>query len=190
MDYEVDNFDMSSRGFLQGKPIPSSYGGEVSVFESSAASAPHIWVEITSPTSLNDYAINKENYEGDWDVASAHITLENARVLRDQLDFLLENHYQLYNTYIHHSPMRHYTEIFLYRKTQYGVEIVTHNGEVHVIDEGTVPPDEYYFARIPYGAVESIRDALLERYPVKDDKDLREALAIERARIDKVLFPE
>ena len=44
---------LSDRGFEPLDPIPSEYGGAVTVYESSAAEAPHIWVRVTSPADLN-----------------------------------------------------------------------------------------------------------------------------------------
>jgi hypothetical protein len=37
----------SDRGFDSMPDIPSEYGGHVSVYESSAASGPHIWLKAT-----------------------------------------------------------------------------------------------------------------------------------------------
>ena len=59
--------EVSSRGFKRFGPVPSSYGGGVSVYESSAADAPHIW----------------------------HLHIDEARKLRDQLTVLIDDHYQL-----------------------------------------------------------------------------------------------
>lgn len=78
----------SERGFKRHDPIPSEYGGSVRVFESSAAMGPHIWVSVESNQTLGD--------ERTPIIKSvAHITLENAELLRDQLTNLIDNHYQV-----------------------------------------------------------------------------------------------
>lgn len=41
--------------------------------------------------------------------------------------------------------------------------------------------------RLPREALIAIADAVYDHYPPKDDKDLREALEIERGRVDRVL---
>lgn len=82
---------MTARGFQHHEPIPSEYGGEVRVYESSAASGPHIWLTATAPENLNDP-------EGNEVKAPLHLTLANATRLRDQLTQLIENHYQVSNT--------------------------------------------------------------------------------------------
>lgn len=77
----------SSRGFKQMEPIMTDYGHEVRVFESSNAKGPCIWLAIerstTSPTM------------DDTEPRSAHLTLEDAKLIRDQLDWLIHNHYQV-----------------------------------------------------------------------------------------------
>ena len=77
----------SERGFLYAERVYSEYGGYVRVYESSTASSPHLWVTVLSPVSLN-------NPDGPTVNAVAHLTLENAGVLRDQLSALIDNHYQ------------------------------------------------------------------------------------------------
>jgi hypothetical protein len=79
---------LSSRGFKRGEPIPSTYGGAVRVYESSSAMAPHLWVAVTCPADLN-------KPDGPEVEAVAHITLESAEALRDQLTFLIDHHYQM-----------------------------------------------------------------------------------------------
>jgi len=67
----------SNRGFQGFEPIPSSptgYSGSVRVYESSAASDPYIWLAV--------------------DESRVHLTLADARRLRDQIDYLISNHYQ------------------------------------------------------------------------------------------------
>lgn len=80
--------EYSGRGFKHMPPVPSVYGGEVRVYESSSAMAPHVWLSATCPSDLNDRSSAPVE-------AVAHLTLEDAEVLRDQLTFLIEHHYQL-----------------------------------------------------------------------------------------------
>jgi hypothetical protein len=77
----------SGRGFDGLPPIPSEYGGEVSVYESSAAGSPHIWLRAEAPIDLN-------RPNGPTHEAAIHPTAENAWRLAEQLMFLVRNHYQ------------------------------------------------------------------------------------------------
>lgn len=72
----------SNRGFAQHQPIKCGYGGEIRVYESSAASAPHIWVNITESERLAGRD------------AAVHLTIDAARQLVLDLTDLIENHYQ------------------------------------------------------------------------------------------------
>lgn len=72
-----DSPSYSDRGFAGFDPIVSSYGEKVQVYESSSADSPHVWVRVS----------------GGLD--AANLTLDQARQLRDQLDWFLSNHYQL-----------------------------------------------------------------------------------------------
>ena len=71
----------TDRGF---KHMPAIQGRDedevVKVYESSAADGPHVWLRVEE---------DRVSY------ASAHLTLEHAAELRDQLDYLIRNHYQL-----------------------------------------------------------------------------------------------
>lgn len=83
----VEGMHKSDRGFIQGTEIESGYGGFIKVYESSAASHPHIWVRIVCPVNMN-------NPEGEMMDATSHLTIENAEELIDQLQYLIDNHYQ------------------------------------------------------------------------------------------------
>jgi len=69
---------MSSRGFAHMAAIEGNYPEpwSVRVYESSAAMEPFIWL-----------AMSEGNH--------AHLDLEKATQLRDQLTWLIENHYQV-----------------------------------------------------------------------------------------------
>lgn len=79
---------MSNRGFKHFGPIPSRHGGSIRAYESSNADGPHIWLNTKCPVNLN-------NPEGEEMDATAHLALEDATTLRDQLTDLIDNHYQM-----------------------------------------------------------------------------------------------
>lgn len=81
------NVTTSDRGFDFLPPIPSEYGGEVSVSESSAADGPHIWLRAKAPVDLN-------RPDGEQHEVPIHLTAENAWRLAEQLRYLVEHHYQ------------------------------------------------------------------------------------------------
>lgn len=73
----------SDRGFDRMPPIPSEYGGEVTVYESSAASGPHVWLKVREAIPGEPVA-----------VAHVHLTAGSAWRLSEQLQHLVRNHYQ------------------------------------------------------------------------------------------------
>ncbi len=77
----------SDRGFDRLPPIPSTYAGDVRVYESSAADGPHIWLKATAPANLNEP-------EGRTVEAPLHLTAENAWRLAGQVMMLVSAHYQ------------------------------------------------------------------------------------------------
>lgn len=78
----------SNRGFDSLPGIPGAYGGEARVYESSAASGPHLWLHVEVPADLNEPA-------GPTVEATLHLTAEDAVKLSEQLRFLVDTHYQL-----------------------------------------------------------------------------------------------
>jgi len=66
-DFEITT---SARGFEHYGSTETAYRNTVSVYESSAASGPHLWLSID-------------------DDATAHMTLEQAKEIRDRLDFAI-----------------------------------------------------------------------------------------------------
>jgi hypothetical protein len=74
-------------GFLYMDPIPSAYGGEVDVRESSAAMGPHLWMRMTCPVDLN-------NPYGEMKEAVAHLRLNDALRLAAQITTLAAHHFQ------------------------------------------------------------------------------------------------
>jgi hypothetical protein len=82
------NAEKSERGFHHMPPIPSRYGGEVRAYESSAASAPHIWLSVECPVDLNEP-------EGPTVNGAAHLAIEDAIHLAQQLMWLATHHYQV-----------------------------------------------------------------------------------------------
>lgn len=80
-------FTTSERGFKQMETITDQYLGSVIVYESSVATEPCLWVRIKeNPTVLTQPKPGE---------AAAHLTLDQVRELRDQLNWLIDNHYQV-----------------------------------------------------------------------------------------------
>lgn len=74
---------LTERDFAHLPAIPSEYGGDVQVYESSAAEGPHIWLKAAEAM-----------YGQPETEATVHLTAENAWKLADQLRELVRNHYQ------------------------------------------------------------------------------------------------
>jgi hypothetical protein len=77
---------VSDRGFSHLPPIIGTYGGTVRVYESSAASGPHIWLAVNEDASSR---LDKTATE-----AHSHLTIEAAGHLADQIRWLIDHHYQ------------------------------------------------------------------------------------------------
>lgn len=69
----------SDRGFARLPSVPGTHGGLVRTYESSAAMAPHLWLQ----------AVDTDGRE-----VVLHLTAENAWYLGEQLAYLVEHHYQ------------------------------------------------------------------------------------------------
>lgn len=83
MDYET-----SERGFKHYVPTSTAYGHEVSVYESSAASAPHLWLKIEqTPETAQRFGMKPEE-------ATAHLSVEQAIEVIAKLSAALAQHYQ------------------------------------------------------------------------------------------------
>jgi len=78
---------VTDRGFSHLPAIPGAYGGEATVYESSAASSPHVWLNVRVPTDMN---LNGRNFVE----ATLHLTVENAMKISEQLAYLVAHHYQ------------------------------------------------------------------------------------------------
>lgn len=82
-DADAEHLQMSTseRGFKRLPALPASYpGSKVAVYESSAARAPHLWVLVE---------------DTDGSEAHAHLTLDTALKLVQQVIHLINNHYQV-----------------------------------------------------------------------------------------------
>lgn len=75
----------SSRGFKHFDPVEDTYGGNVRVYESSSACEPHIWLAVEQAPEITP----------ELGVAHSHLTLEQAKQVIAQLQYLIEHHYQL-----------------------------------------------------------------------------------------------
>jgi len=67
---------VNDRGFHGYADFETSYGQRLQVYESSAASGPHVWVSVTPP-------------ESEPTLTPAHLDTDQARALRDALDVFL-----------------------------------------------------------------------------------------------------
>lgn len=78
------DLEFSSRGFAMYGRTPTSYGEVVSVYESSSAEGPHIWLSIDSP-------------DGDENRHRAvHMDLEQAVEIQNHLTRAIERGARLY----------------------------------------------------------------------------------------------
>lgn len=69
---------ISARGFATyGLPLLTTYGHRISVYESSAASAPHMWLSVSPSNRVRC---------GEDDDRAAHLSMRQAIALRDRLD--------------------------------------------------------------------------------------------------------
>jgi hypothetical protein len=74
-------FETGDRGFKHYAPINTTYGHRIKVYESSAADAAHLWVEVDPTDAVR--------YEG-----CAHLTVEQAETLIETLRAAIDGHYQ------------------------------------------------------------------------------------------------
>jgi hypothetical protein len=88
---------ITNRGFKHLPGLPSTYvGGQVRLYESSAALEPCMWILVRDRVDLSR-PVRPMRVEGGLSVVetTAHLSLETAKKLRDQLDYLITHHYQL-----------------------------------------------------------------------------------------------
>jgi hypothetical protein len=86
---------ISNRGFKHMDPVRNRNGGQVRVFESSNAMLPCIRLSVTCPAAFERIAHTDGGLPMDMAEGSAELTLVDAEKLRDQLTYLIENHYQI-----------------------------------------------------------------------------------------------
>ena len=73
---------LSDRGFQHLPAVQDTYSGKIRVYEASTAFSPHIWLDIAGG-ALDDNA------------GTAHLTIDQARQIADQLNWLADHHYQV-----------------------------------------------------------------------------------------------
>lgn len=94
-----------------------------------------------------------------------------------------------YRAHVENDPLSGLSTLRLIARGNIGTSVATgigSLGDVHFMeqDEGVyVEP----FLRLPSDAMLAVRDALNGHAPPTDDTDLREALSVERERVDKVI---
>jgi len=71
---------VSSRGFSYMPELDVDHKQQVRVYESNSAEGPYIWLKITTPDGQPD--------------GFAHIPVDVAKKLADQINYLCDNHYQ------------------------------------------------------------------------------------------------
>lgn len=82
------NVTYTDRGFKHLDPLVCDYGTQIRVYESSSAEAPHIWLALEQGHDPRKSNLAKSE-------AHAHLPLETAEQLRDQLSWMIDNHYQV-----------------------------------------------------------------------------------------------
>jgi hypothetical protein len=83
-DPEDEGLEFSPRGFAMYGRVPTTYGEIVSVYESSSAEGPHIWMSFDAP-------------DGDKEKSQAvHLNLEQAIDVCNNLNRAIERGARLY----------------------------------------------------------------------------------------------
>lgn len=77
--------EVTDRGFSHLDPVDTTYGATVRIYESSAASGPHIWMNCEQPPPPYPGALEQELGE-----VALHLNLDQAISIRDRLDYLIE----------------------------------------------------------------------------------------------------
>lgn len=85
------DYDTSDRGFRRLPIVTAVYGGEARVYESSAASGPHVWLNVKRQVPPDAGAAADRVNVGD---VTLHLSARAALALAEQLLFLLRQHYQ------------------------------------------------------------------------------------------------
>lgn len=93
MTQQNETMTTSDRGFKQGEPIPGDYGGTLRIYESSGMT-PAIWINAKEPNDPNGTPYPKPME------TTLLLNLEKATELREQLDYIINNHFtiELYET--------------------------------------------------------------------------------------------
>jgi hypothetical protein len=79
--------EVTSRGFFHLPDTADTYGGNVSVYESSAAIGPHLWLTV-------EERVDKSDPNSRLQDATVHLSIEQAEQLIEQIQYLIRNHYQ------------------------------------------------------------------------------------------------
>lgn len=81
-------FEVTDRGFKRLMPIGGTMGGRIRVYESSNAMRPCVWVATDELDDLSGPV------DGPVHTSRIELAIEDIVVLRDQLDWMVRNHYQ------------------------------------------------------------------------------------------------
>jgi hypothetical protein len=86
----------TDRGFKHYEDVTTDRGEMVKVYESSSAEGPHLWLQVTGEAHLEGPRCDAVGIPFGVAPAScaAHLTLDQARAVRDRLDAAIRGHYQ------------------------------------------------------------------------------------------------
>ena len=86
--------NVSERGFRNFDEVLPEDGGGFRVYESSIATGPHLLLVVRSHLQHPPLPQAPPRESVELDDASVVLSLDEAEVLRDQLDWMIKNHYQ------------------------------------------------------------------------------------------------
>lgn len=82
MDHDI-KINYSNRGFIYLDDTTTDYGADVSIYESSSAEGPHIWLGIDQPPPDHGGALQEAS-------ARAHMSLSQAEIVYAKLGRMIE----------------------------------------------------------------------------------------------------
>jgi hypothetical protein len=90
-DYDHLRATVTDRGFRHMPIVEGRYGGFARVYESSAASRPHLWLNVNRGRRTDDPGAHEDQNVGN---VTLHLDARSALALAEQLLYLLRQHYQ------------------------------------------------------------------------------------------------
>lgn len=92
---------VTDRGFQHMEDVPGTSGYNIHGFKDgmpdwdNMTPRDHGFVRVLESSNADYAALWVHVEDGDGKEATVHITVERAEILRDQLDYLINNHYQV-----------------------------------------------------------------------------------------------